>query len=57
MKELLEADEIIVSSSTKLVLRACELEGQPVGGKASDLFKKLQNAYVERFLRETENGR
>lgn len=57
MKELLEADEIIVSSSTKLVLRACELEGQPMGGKASDLFKKLQNAYVERFLRETENGR
>ena len=57
MKELREADEIIVSSSTKLALRACELEGQTAGGKATDLFKKLQNAYVERFLRETENGR
>ena len=54
MKELYEADEIIVSSSTKLIVRACELEGKPVGGKAPELFKKLQDAYLERFQRETE---
>ena len=54
MKELYEADEIIVSSSTKLIVRACELEGKPVGGKAPELFKKLQDAYLERFQKETE---
>lgn len=53
LKELMEADELIVSSSSKLGLLATEVDGVPVGNKAQDLWKKLQNAYYEQFLRET----
>lgn len=54
VKEMMEADEVIVSSSSKLGLSAYEIDGVPVGGKATELWKKLQGAYYERFLRETE---
>lgn len=53
VKEMMEADEVIVSSSSKLGLTACEIDQIPVGGKAAALFKKLQGAYYERFMRET----
>ena len=53
LKELMEADELIVSSSSKLGLLATEVDGVPVGNKAQELWKKLQNAYYEQFLRET----
>lgn len=54
VKEMMEADEVIVSSSSKLGVTACEIDGIPVGGKAPGLFKKLQGAYYERFMRETQ---
>lgn len=54
MKEMMEADEVIVSSSSKLGLAACEIDGVPVGGKAEALWKKLQGSYYDRFMRETE---
>jgi len=34
MAELMDADEIIVSSSTKFCSPACEMNGTPIGGKA-----------------------
>lgn len=54
LKELREADEIIVSSTTKLVGPACELDGQPVGGKAPELVKLIQDTYLDRFYKETD---
>lgn len=54
VKDMMEADEVIVSSSSKLGVTACEIDGIPVGGKAPGLFKKLQGAYYERFMRETQ---
>ena len=34
-------------------LAACEIDGKKVGGKATDLLRKLQKAAVEDFERET----
>ena len=54
VKEMMNADEVIVSSSSRLGLIASEIDGQPVGGKATDLWKKVQLSYFERFKKATE---
>ena len=53
VKEMMEADEIIVSSSTIHGARVEKIDGIPVGGKAPELIKALQEAYHEKFRRET----
>ena len=53
MDDLRAADEIIVSSSGALCMPACELDGKPVGGKAPEIIKILQDAYLERLHKET----
>lgn len=54
LKELMEADEVIVISSGQFCMTANEVDGKPVGGKASGIVKKLQNALLEEFLEETK---
>lgn len=54
MKELMEADEVIVSSSTKFCAPACEMNGTPIGGKAPELVALLQEKYLEKFENETK---
>ena len=49
LDELFDADEIIVSSSSKLCLHACEIDGKPAGGKAPELMEKLRAAVIEEF--------
>lgn len=53
LKELMEADEVIVTSSGQFCMTACEIDGKPVGGKAQGLVKKLQEALLNEFLEET----
>ncbi|WP_160672285.1 D-amino acid aminotransferase [Clostridium sp. C8-1-8] len=53
LKELMEADEVIVTSSGQFCMSACEIDGKPVGGKASEVVERLQNALLEEFLEET----
>lgn len=53
MKELLEADEVIVSSSSHLCIPAYEVDGVPVGGRAPELLKLLQDSYMKKFMDET----
>lgn len=55
VKQMMDADEVIVSSSSKLGLAASEIDGIPVGGKAPGLWGKLRDAYYGRFKRETES--
>lgn len=55
--ELLNADEIIVSSSTNLCLRAKSVNNQTVGGKDLALFKKLQDEVYQEFEEYTQNKR
>ena len=54
MRELEDADEILVSSSSKLCMRVYELDGKAVGGKDPSLVKKLQDYVVDEFLKATE---
>jgi hypothetical protein len=51
--ELMNADEIIVSSSGSLCLAAEEVDGKSVGGKAPELLKKLQDEVLREFMEET----
>ena len=52
--ELMNADEIIVSSSGSLCLAAEEIDGKMVGGKAPELLKKLQDEVLREFIEETD---
>ena len=54
MAELMDADEVIVSSSTKFCSPACEMNGTPIGGKAPELVELIQKKYNEKFEKETE---
>lgn len=54
MQELMEADEIIVSSAGSLCLSVYEIDGKAVGGKAPVLLKKLQDALHQDFMNATE---
>ena len=47
--ELSSADEVLVTSTTKLCLAACELNGCPVGGKAEDIFSSLQKRLFDEY--------
>lgn len=54
LDELMNADEVIVSSAGSFCLAAEEIDGKPVGGKAPELLKKLQDAVQEDFMKATE---
>ncbi|MDR2531017.1 MAG: aminotransferase class IV [Oscillospiraceae bacterium] len=53
LEELFAADEVIVTSVSMLCIPACEIDGKPVGGKAPELLKRLQDASWDRMMRET----
>ena len=50
--ELMDADEVLVSSTTTLVRRACEIDGKPAGGRDTELFDRLQRLYIEKLDRD-----
>ncbi len=54
LDEMMNADEVIVSSSGSLCLAADVIDGKPVGGKAPELLKKLQDEVLREFMAETE---
>ncbi len=49
LDDLMNADEVIVSSSGSFCLQATEIDGKPVGGKAPELLSALQKALTEDF--------
>lgn len=53
MVELMNADELIVTSSSALCIPVESVDGIPVGGKDPVRLKLLQDAYLEKFHRET----
>lgn len=53
LKELFDADEVIVSSSGSFCLATSQIDGKGVGGKAPEILKTLQNSLVEHFEKET----
>ena len=54
LNELMNADEVIVSSASKLCKTAYEIDGVPVGGKSPEIIKVLQDAYWKKYLTDTE---
>ena len=54
MVELMNADEVIVTSSSALCMRVESIDGIPVGFKDEKNLKMLQNAYLEKFQRDTQ---
>lgn len=52
--ELLDADEIVIMSTTALMCRCTKIDGAPVGGKDPAILDRLSDAYRARILRETE---
>lgn len=54
LDEMMAADEIIVSSSGSFCLAAEMIDGIPVGGKAPEILKSLQDAAVEDFISSTK---
>jgi len=55
LTELMEADEILVTSSSNFCLHAEQIDGTPVGGKDPEILKKIQDAVVCEYLEYTEN--
>lgn len=53
LKELLEAEEVLVTSSSNLCLHACEIDGKPVGGKNPELLEKIRAALLGEFYEKT----
>ncbi|MDR1906021.1 MAG: D-amino acid aminotransferase [Clostridiales bacterium] len=53
LDELFSADEVVISSAGQLAIGASEIDGKPVGGKAAELLKKIQDALMEEFYEET----
>ena len=54
MDELRNADEIIISSSGGLCIRADELDGQLIGRKDPQTLKTLQDAYTDFYKNDTK---
>jgi len=51
--ELMNADEAIVTSSSALCMRVESIDHIPVGGRDPQRVKLLQDAYLEKFQKET----
>ena len=54
LPDLFDADEIIVSSSSKLCLHACSIDGKPAGGKDPERLEQLRSTVINEFYTATE---
>jgi D-alanine transaminase len=49
VEELFSADEVLVTSTTKICLSACEINGLSVGGKDGKILKLLQKKLFSEY--------
>ena len=54
MDEMMNADEVIVTSSSNFCLVASHVDDTPVGGKAAELVAALQNYLMDEFMEYTK---
>jgi len=54
LPQLFDADEILVTSSSNLCLRANRLDGKEVGFRDNELFEQLRSQVLQEFLTATE---
>jgi D-alanine transaminase len=55
LDDLIDADEVIISSSGGLCISASEIDGKSIGGKAPEILKTLQDAYAEYYENDTND--
>ena len=48
LDEMFNADEVLIGSTTTVLLAADEIDGKKVGGKNHDLVKRIQDLYFEK---------
>lgn len=53
VSELMDADEVMISSAGTVCLAASHIDGLAVGGRAPELLKALQGAVIDKFMSET----
>lgn len=53
LSELMDADEIIVTSSSNFCLHANQIDGKPVGGKDPVSLSRIQNEVISEYLSYT----
>ena len=53
-EELMVADEVIVTSSSHLCMRAEQIDGQAVGSKDPETYEKLRTFLLEEFYEATK---
>ena len=54
LEEMMEADEVLLTSSSNLILHADRVDGKPVGMRLPDLYEQLRSEVLGEFFRETE---
>lgn len=54
LDDLLDADEVLITSASALCVRVCEVDGREVGGRAHGMVRMLQDALYRDFLLKTE---
>ena len=54
LEELFAADEVIVTSSSKLCLRADRIDGKAVGGKDLTTYERLHSYLIDEYVKTTE---
>ncbi len=54
LDELMNADEVLLTSASALCMRIVEVDGIPVGGKAVYTVQRLQDALLADFMNQTE---
>ena len=57
LAELMDADEVLVTRCSAFCLAAARIDGAAVGGKAPELFRRIQDSLIEEFRRETAGPR
>ena len=53
LEDLYAADEVIVTSSSKLCVHADKIDGRSVGGKDPERYESIRKYLLDEFLRET----
>lgn len=54
LEEMMGADEVIITSASALCVRVSEVDGRAVGDRDAERVKRLQDALMEDFLKNTE---
>ena len=53
LEDLFGADEVLITSSSALIRRGCEIDGKPVGCRCPELYARIRGAVMSEYERET----